>query len=416
MNLTGDSFYSRWDGILTKSLHTPLILRTGFFYSYKRTLIVWLTLLAAIYMVNYVLGFAEFLLGFLSDIIITTVILSGVWSVRKVVSSYQEMFGIFDNDILSNLSVFNGFSLDDNIQLHKTRNLFVSEESYNKFRNKISLVLFNKTESVILLLITVICSVFILNSFATPDSWSVYGDYVPIWTPLRQILGVAIYFPLVVIFAVDGLILIFGYFRIINLFHDSKESFLVFEQVRRMRGESAELHTGVSYYRFYNGIAIVGRQIYEVTFQAVVTLVIGLLWYINFPPHTATTSWIMSAIIVPVAFIIFILPQLRLHSLLALIKEYELQYLENEHDSVKVQFLSTLGTSKVPVSPKNHLDPFERNSLCMELSTLKDLIHDTRAAPTWSFRMPTTLKLLGTSVLPFLATIFQQVILPTLIP
>ncbi|MGY5880410.1 MAG: hypothetical protein RTV31_09165 [Candidatus Thorarchaeota archaeon] len=399
-----------------EKLHTPLMLRTGFFYSYRHTLIVWASLLAAIYLVNLTLGFEEIIFTILSDAIFTLVILSGAGAMKKVVSSYHEMFGIFDSDILTQLSTFNGFKIDEKIEPHKTRDLFTTTDSYNDFRQKTSRILFSKIEIWILTLVTLTCFGFILITFATPGSWSVYGEYVPFWTLLRQILGVVIFFPLVVIYAVAGLIFIFGYFRIVHLLKESRENFLVFEHIRFMKNEAEKTRAGVSYYKFYNDIAIIGRQIYEVTFQAVVTLVVGLLWYVNFPLHPAINSWIMSAIVIPIAFIIFILPQLHLHSLLAMVKEFELQYLENEHDSLKVQFLSILGTSKSSGDTRKHLDPFERNSICNEISTLKDLIYDTRAAPTWSFRMPTTLKLLGTSILPFLATIFQQIILPALIP
>jgi hypothetical protein len=398
----------------SETLHTPVVLRFGFLYNYKITLVVMWSIWLPLHGSNFLAQIPSTVFHIIGDIFFTLVILLGTWTVRRVVSGYRSLFGIFDDADLNQLSVHASISFDINQPVNRSKSMFKDDESYRRFQNRIRNLLFGKHEVILLTLLASILAIYVLITFLGPDPWSYDGVLLYPWTHIHEIVSQGILFPIVTFFAVAGLFFIFGYMRIIFLLGSSVEDLSVWNHTRLLRGDSIDIGNVSSYHRFYNDSTVIGQYTYQVTFQTVLTLVAGLFWFVNFTRASSSTfsleSWIMSMIVLPLAFLLFVLPQLRLHQVLSLVKDEELVCLENELDSLKLRFLVQLKDNSRSISTE------ERRCLCSEIDTITEIIQSTRNAPTWSFRMPAALKLVATASIPLVSTALQQVVIPFLFP
>jgi hypothetical protein len=189
----------------------------------------------------------------------------------------------------------------------------------------------------------------------------------------------------------------------------------------RLRGQKMDGEL-MSYEQFFDNASIIGRFIYRVTYRLILILVSGAILliavdYLN--PHDLylinPLSWPLSFGIILTGFLIFIIPQVVLHNFLTQIKDSVLNGLEREHSKLSIEFFDSLRELRKTRRTSKLQEAHEQRRRDIEL--LRQMIHDNRDSPTWSFRMPAALKILFASILPILVLIIEVVlrifVLPT---
>ena len=98
-----------------KSLYTPIVLRTGFMHSYRRTLSLLLALIIIEIVVWTLAGywprFAELgseRWGFI--IILILVVLLGTRTIRDIITGYADLFNVFNEKTEDNMKIYHSMN------------------------------------------------------------------------------------------------------------------------------------------------------------------------------------------------------------------------------------------------------------------------------------------------------------------
>lgn len=394
--------------------HTPFVLRTGIFHSYWRTIIWWVGLSIVRYIM---LLFGGIGITFLFDLPFLLsgclILVLGTWTLRYTIAGYDELFDVFDEETENRLKLYRSFDRPPSHAQEEVRRLFKDQATYETFRGQVHRILFGKTEAVVFLLGVILTYGICVVVFLIQPTWSWFGITVYPWTYIQTLVGEFILVPLLLIFGIAGLYLAFEYILVISELGASKENLRVWEFVQQLRGERSVDTVPMSYQNFYNNASTIGQYIYRLSFRAVLTLVIGalstLLLSITLEGGLSLDNWILSISVVPVAFLVFIMPQLRIHNLLRDVKAEVLKGLEEEHGHLKIRFMSLLKEKQqTSTITKRHIK--RSKSLSQDIDFLRRVIKDTQKGGSWSFRMPTALKLLGASLIPIITALIQTIL------
>jgi hypothetical protein len=103
-----------------------------------------------------------------------------------------------------------------------------------------------------------------------------------------------------------------------------------------------------------------------------------------------------------------VIPQLSIHNTLTKVKNTLLNCLEEKLGHLKIRYISLPRDQRMGnIRRQNTL---KAEMLREEIDTLRQMIEDTKLRGTWTFQMPTALKLLGASLIPIIAAIIESVL------
>jgi len=397
--------------------YTPLVLRTGILHSYSRTIAPWIVLNLTSFVILLPAGMLIDPLEALMISLLTFILVSGTWTVRCAVSSFDELFDVFDEDTENRLRLYRSMDRPATGTQEKVKSIFIKSEDYDNFRTKIQNAIFSRNEAFYIGVISIAVIVANIYYFLDPATGSYMGVHVFPWTNIHSIIWISGIAGYLVIFAVAALWIIFRFFAIIKVVDNSKNSFKVSAYIEYMQGAPHSENDVMPYHTFFNTIALVGARIYRITSQAVITLVLAVMWIIGNSVLNLgavdIVAWILSIVMIPLTFLVFTTPQWLIHTTLANLKSAILDATLEEYDRKKLVF-----TSLVRSKTTSFLTDTESSKLVRPLYDsllgMQILSSDMEGAPTWTFRMPTALKLVATSLLPIIAAISQPYLLSLL--
>ncbi len=394
--------------------YTPIVLRTGVFYSYSRTVIPYILMNVISYLILLPTGIPYDIVEGVMVSAFIGILIAATWTVRCAVTSFDELFDVFDEDTENGLRLFQSMDRPDVESQQKVKSIFKSEEEYQKFRWRIQQAIFSNKE-IYYVIIAVLALVGIsIFHFMDPTSYYYHELFVYPWTGIHELFW---YFGIVgflVVFALPALWTIFRFFAIIKIIEESKGTFRVTSYVEYLKGAEHSEAEVMPYHTFFNVVSLIGARVYRITSQAVVTLVVVVMWVVGNSVYNegfvSLEVWILSIVLIPLTFLVFTSPQWQIHSTLADLKTEVLDATLEEYDRKKLIFTSLIRSKTTSFLTDTESAKLVR-PLYDSLLGMQILSSDMEGAPTWTFRMPTALKLVATSLLPIITALAQTYIL-----
>lgn len=393
--------------------HTPLILRTGFLHSYKRTvpiIIFWifLSFLSAWQM--------QVLDPFIKDVwtyLYLPILLMVVHIARSAVSGYDDLFGVFDKDFEKKLKLYKSLDLPpDTINQERIKTIFSSDEAYQKFKGQVRKLLFGGFERFFTIAVVIASPIIVYLYVDAYLFVGVYGSMEPIIWLYIFIASNLIMGLLVLCSLASFTWVIFSMILSISRLEDYKSNFKIANYIQLLQGERfASLDRVMGYDTFYEHTTAIGSFIYRLTLRALIIMIAYALNLIFFSflnqLNLGLGVYVIGLSIIGLALILFFWPQLGLHSLLSKRKKEIMRQLILKRDMLdtEVMFITSQFIESEQAGPT-----LNEASLKREASERVDSIYrNVKERSTWGFEITTVIKYLGTSAVPFITTLISAI-------
>jgi hypothetical protein len=413
-----------------KKYHTPLILRTGFLHSYKRTLpviVFWLILNLVTY---WRMGVLTEILGDPWIALYLPLFVLVIHIARKAVSGYDDLFGIFDSEFEKELRLYTSLDVetnpdnqenhradrinqeDDRIDLtnqERIKDIFEKEQHYEKFKSKIRGMVFSSWERVIVFAVIIASPVIAYIYFDAYLYVGVYGSFTPPeWLYIYIISNLIIGFAIVLCLASLCWIVLSMILSISKL-EEHKVEFKIRNYIKLLKGEKFErLDRVMGYDTFYERTTAIGSFIYGITLRALVIMIAYALNLIFFSflnqLNIGIGVYAIGLSIIGFAIIIFFWPQLGLHNLLNNRKKEIMRELILKQD--------TLDTEVMHMTSESDRSSFTVNEVALQREASErvgSIYRNVKERSTWGFEITTMIKYIGTSAVPFITTVISAI-------
>ena len=394
-----------------KKLYTPIVLRTGFMVSYRRTI----ALLVSVIVLELILWtlagfwprFNDLVLERWGLILILAVVAPlGTSTIRDIVSGYATMFGLFDEETADKLKLYRSLSSTDAESQKNTRPLFKDDGAYASFQDTVRKVVFDQTTDIIM--IVIIISIAALVSYFTLNEKIIMNGAISRY-PLSVLEVFIDAYATAFIIAALSFTFVFGieYFFIINRLGRSRKDLSVWNFIQYLQGAPVKHRAFMSYWRFHDYSSIIGRHFSGVAFRIVLLGTLGGLVQILYNQSTGTiVAWTLAAIPFILSVLILILPLNSLHNVSRDAKRAVLRVLEEEFDQLTLRFITSISERRDTHS-KVHANQVEEE-LAVKITSLKGILEEIRQQSTWPVEAPMVVRILVTALIPLAYFLAQE--------
>jgi len=399
-----------------KKWYTPIVLRSGFMHSYRRTISLLLSviILEAVFwtLAGFWLRFDELgLMRWGLIVILALVVPIGTRTIRDIVASYENLFNVFDEKTEENLKLYRSLNRPSSETQKGMHSLFKDDETYTAFQEGIRQVVFDKiTETSIIVIIISITAFVLYNTIYEKIILRAAISRYPL-----SILEIIIdaYATIFIILALSFIILFgIGYLRTISRLGVSQSDLGVWNYIQYLRGTPVKDSSFMSYWRFHDYASTIGRHFSGIASRIVLLMVFGGLAQILYNVSTSTiVTWILAASPVALSVIVLALPLNSLHRVMHDAKVAVLKELEEEYDHLTLRFISHLNEQRH--SRTTGREKKEDEDLAVKITSLRGIIEETKQQWTWPVRAPMVLQIIATSMIP-VAYIFLEELLRVL--
>jgi len=399
--------------------HTPLILRTGFLHSYKRTLPViigWLVLNIVTYWQMNVL---DNLSGDVWTYLYLPLFVLVIHIARKAVSGYDDLFGILDLDFEKKLKLYKSLDLPtDTTNQERIKTIFEKESAYMDFKKQVRNLLFGGFERYFVIAIIIASPVITYFYFDAYLFVGVYGSTEPmIWLYIYIVSNLIIGLWIACCIASLAWI-VFSMIMSISKLENYKDDYKIanyiqlLKRVESSNGVSvATLDRVMGYDTFYEQTTAIGTFITGLTLRALIIMVLYALNLIFFSFLNQLSLglgvYAIGLSLVGLALILFIWPQLGLHNLLSKRKKEIVRELVLKKDKLDTEVI--LITSQI-IESERAATTLNEASLRRETSDrVGNILSNVKKRSTWGFEITTLIKYLGTSAVPLITTLLSAI-------
>jgi hypothetical protein len=393
--------------------HTPLILRTGFLHSYKRTIPViafWLALNILTYWQMGVLGFLQ---GDVWTYLFLPLFIIVIHIARKAVSGYDDLFGVLDPEFEKNLKLYKSLDLPvDTVNQERIKTIFIDERDYREFKGDVRKLLFHGVEKYFVLAIIIASPII---TYLYVDAYlflGVYGATEPIrwlyiYIATNLIIGLAI------VCGIASLVwIVFSMIISISKLEAYRNKFKISNYIQLLKGERFEsLDRVMGYDTFYEQTTAIGSFIYGLTLRALIIVIAYALNLIFFSflnqLNLGLGVYAIGLSIVVFSVILFMWPQLGLHNLLNKRKKEILRELKLKQDALDTEVM--IITSRFIESERTG-PTLNEASLKREASErVGSIYRNVKERSTWGFEITTFIKFVSTSAVPLITTFISSI-------
>lgn len=391
--------------------HTPLILRTGFLHSYKRTapiIIFWifLSVLSAWQM--------DVLDLFIRDVwtyLYLPIFLMVVHIARSAVSGYDDLFGVFDKDFEKKLKLYKSLDLPpDTVNQERIKTIFSSDEAYQKFKEQVRKLLFGGWEKVFTLAVVIVSPIIVYLYVDAYLFVGVYGSMEPIiWLYIFIVSN--LFMGLLVLCSLASFAwVIFSMILSISKLESYKSNFKIANYIQLLKGERfASLDRVMGYDTFYEQTTAIGSFIYRLTLRALIIMIAYALNLIFFSflnqLNLGLGVYVIGLSIIGLALFLFLWPQLGLHSLLNKRKKEIMRELVLKKDALDTEVMMIMSRF---IESEQAGPTLNEASLRREASDrIGSIYSNVKERSTWGFEITTLIKFVGTSAVPLITTMLS---------
>jgi hypothetical protein len=393
--------------------HTPLILRTGFLHSYKRTIpviVFWLVLNILTYWQMGVLGFLQ---GDVWTYLFLPLFIIVIHIARKAVSGYDDLFGVLDPEFEKNLKLYKSLDLPvDTVNQERIKTIFIDESDYLEFKGDVRKLLFHGVEKYFVLAIIIaspIITYFYVDAYLFVG---VYGATEPVlW--LYIYIATNIIIGLAIVCGIASLVwIVFSMIISISKLEAYRNKFKISNYIQLLKGERFEsLDRVMGYDTFYEQTTAIGSFIYGLTLRALIIVIAYALNLIFFSflnqLNLGLGVYAIGLSIVVFSVILFMWPQLGLHNLLNKRKKEILRELKLKQDALDTEVM--IITSRFIESERSG-PTLNEASLKREASERVGSIYsNVKERSTWGFEITTFIKFVSTSAVPLITTFISSI-------
>jgi hypothetical protein len=402
-----------------KRLYTPVVLRTGFMHSYRRTISLLLFVIALEAVFWTLAGFWPWFdeLGLVRwglIVILAIVVPIGTSTIRDIVAGYAALFGVFDEKTEESLKLYRSLNRPSSETQKGVHRLFKDDDTYAAFQEGIRQAVFDKTTDIVVIVTIISTSAFVL--YNTVYEKIILGASASVY-PLSILEIVIDAYATIFIIAALSFILMFGvgYFYVLYRLGGSRSDLGVWNYVQYLRGAPVTDGSFVSYWRFHDYASTIGRHFSGIAFRIVLLMALGGLAQLLYNVSTSTmVTWILAASPVALSVLVLVVPLNSLHRVLHDAKVAVLRELEEEYDQLTLSFVPRL-TGQRHSQTSGRADTADED-LPAKLTSLRGIIEETRQQSTWPVRAPMVLRIIATSLIPiayfFLEELLRALWLP----
>ncbi|MFW9847207.1 MAG: hypothetical protein ACFFD6_10690 [Candidatus Thorarchaeota archaeon] len=394
----------------TERLYTPLVLRTGFMHSYRRT-IPFLGLTVLLEFIWWTLGNFWPHIGELGYerwgliLILTMVLPLGVWAVRAIVVDYDDLFDVFDEDTEARLELYRSMTRSASASQEEVRGLFGNQDTYDSFRISVRQIIFEKwvEAAVIPTSIIVYAIVFVLSIY--PKILGAAHSAYPllILEVVSDTLSTLLMTLSISLLVAFGL----GYLRAISHLGASRDDFGVWNYIRYLHGTHETDASFTSYWKFFDSTSLIGQHYARVAFRIVLLMALAGLSQLLFGP-AGPAIWIIAGWSILIGVLILALPLNSLHKVMVETKNAMLKELDEEYDFLTLKFVSQLNKLRhnEGATPRGK----GASELATEVSALQRIIENAEQHQTWPIEFPVVLRILVASLIPLFITLLDAML------
>ncbi len=396
-----------------KRLYTPIVLRTGFMHSYRRTisLLLLAIVLEAVFwtLAGFWPRFDELGLMRWGLIVILAIIVPiGTSTIRDIVAGYADLFGVFDEKTEEKLKLYKSLNSPSSETRKGMHCLFKDDDTYAAFQERIRQVAFDKTTDIVIVITIIGVSAFVL--YNTVNEKIILKAATSRYPLLILEVIIDAY---ATIFIIAALCFIFmfgiGYFYILNRLGSSQSDLSVWKYIQYLRGTPVKDRSFVSYRRFHDYASTIGRHFSGVAFRIVLLMAFGGLAQILYNATTSTmVTWILAAIPVVLSVLVLVLPLNSLHRVLHDAKVAVLKELEEAYDHLALRFMTHLTEQRHSRATGRAEEADE--DLAVKITSLRGIMEETRQQSTWPVRAPVVVRIIATSLIPLVYFFIQELI------
>ncbi len=393
-----------------RKYYTPFIMRFGILASWPRTLLFfalyWVVLLVTSFMSGVV--HIAILDAWVYVILLFTVL--GIWTVNETVKGFDRIFDIFDPEFEAKVKLYKSMDIPATEEQDRVSSLFSNTESYHKFRDEVRSLVFSRWEHVlvgVVLLAGIIGSVLLFTTYDI-RVFGIYGVVLEPYTTIFYVAAAAI-FIVTGLSAISLLWLLISMVLSVSRLKKYKEDLKISNYIDMINKQKMYNEDEVSGYEtFYALTSPIGQFLYGITFR-IMMILIGIVtcWMIIMTLlglEIEMIGIILSAALAGASLVIFVIPQMGIHLLLAEVKNEVVDALVLRRDETNTKFLLQFTDFSTGDAGSRETPPFGLKALVEHLERIIDMVLNQ---PTWSYRMPTALKLIATSLLPLLIAVLD---------
>nr|MDO8085419.1 hypothetical protein [Candidatus Sigynarchaeum springense] len=307
--------------------------------------------------------------------------------------------------------LYNPTSVLENPQSQELLNSFINEREMMDFKKKARGLLYSRKEVLVIIIITPL-SIFIacapLPPYIAAALPSIYALMQPVnllftWFPILCILGSAVSFYI-------------GIVRVMLLLARERKDFAIFHFAERLKTDeevnikSLFKSKPVVFSEFEKMMRAVGMLLYDICLRLLfvgiaMSIILMIFWTILGIPILATMA--LSIAILVVVLMLFMIPQFKVHELLADVKEKMTFGFKRIFDNVTLEYLTVIKMHK----PFEKFGSWEnKEDMRDDIEMLRDIYEDIEAVSTWTFNFPAVFKLIGAGIAPIALAIVQAII------
>ena len=396
-----------------RKYYTPFIMRFGLLASWPRTIMVfvayWVVLLATSFMSGVIQ--IAILDTWVYVLLLFTIL--GIWTVNETVKGFDRIFDIFDPEFEAKVKLFKSMDIPKTEEQDRVRSLFSDSESYYKFQDEVRSLVFSRWEHVLVglvLLAGIVGGVYVFTVYDI-RVFGIYGVVLEPYTTIFYVASVAI-FIVTGLSAISLLWLLISMVLSVSKIKKHKEDLKINNYIDMINRQKMYNENEVSGYEtFYSLTSPIGQFLYGITFR-IMMILIGIVtcWMILMTLLGLEIEMIgitLSVALAGASLVIFVIPQMGIHLLLAEIKNEVVDALILRRDETNTKFLLQFTEFTSGDVGSRETPPFGLKALVEHMERIINMVQDQ---PTWSYRMPTALKLIATSFLPFLIAVLDYLL------
>jgi hypothetical protein len=234
-----------------ESLYTPIVLRTGFMHSYRRTipLLLSVIMLAVAYWTaaGFWSRFDELgLMRWGLIAILSVVVPIGTGTIRDIVAGYANLFGVFDKKTEEKLKPYKRLTISSLEARKGMRRLFRDDDTYAAFQRSIRRVVFDKTTDIVIIATVFGIAAFVL--YNTVYEKTVLRAVGPSYPLLILELFIDAFATAFLILALSYILMFgVGYFYSLSRLGRSRNDLSIWNYVQYLRGIPVHDRSFVSY-------------------------------------------------------------------------------------------------------------------------------------------------------------------------
>jgi hypothetical protein len=386
-----------------KRLYTPLVLRTGFMHSYRRTipLLLLVILLEALFWTwaGFWPRYSELgLLRWGLIVILAIVVPIGTSIIRDIVAGYAGLFGLFDAETEKRMRLYRSLDRPSSETEGDMQGLFKDVDTYSAFQKGIRQIVSDKTTDIVVVVTILSVSAFVL--YNTVNEKVILRAGTPNYPQLILELFIDAYATIFLIAALSFILMFgIGYFLTLSRLGRSESDLSIWNYVQYLRGNPIKDGALASYWRFHDYASAIGGHFSGVAFRIVLLMAIGGLGQILYNVSTSiTVTWFLAAIPVALSVLILVLPLYSLHRVIDGAKSAVLRESEKAYERLTLGFMTRLAEQAQPERAGGAEGAAD--GYAVQLLSLKGIIEETRGLSTWPVGAPAVVRIVFTALIP----------------